>query len=100
MQERHIHFYSHIIGRSLDLYVTGHWGQPILMFPTSMGSAHQNRDMGILGSIHNYINDRKIKTYNIASIDFETFYVCLLLIFAILSTMCYLSQQTISISHD
>lgn len=74
MQERHIHFYSHIIGKSLDLYVTGHWGHPILMFPTSMGNAHQNRDMGLLGSISNFIDEGKVKTYNIGSIDFETFY--------------------------
>ena len=65
MQERHIHFYSHIIGKSLDLFVTGHWGHPILMFPTSMGNAHQNRDMGLLGSISNFINEGKVKTYNI-----------------------------------
>lgn len=73
MQERHVNFYSHILGRSLELYVTGHWGFPILMFPTSMGSANQNRDMGLLNSISGLINEGKVKIYNIGSIDFETF---------------------------
>lgn len=74
MQERHVQFYSHILGRNLDLFVSGHWGKPILMFPTSMGNAYQNRDMGLLNSIQGYIEGGIVKTYNIGSLDSETFY--------------------------
>lgn len=74
MQERHVSFYSGILGINLDLFVTGHWGQPVLMFPTSMGDAWQNRDMGLLNSVRGFIDSGQIKTYNIGSIDRETFY--------------------------
>jgi esterase/lipase superfamily enzyme len=74
MQEKYINFYSNILGRSLDLLVSGHWGFPILMFPTSMGNAFQNRDSGLLNSISGYINEGKVKTFNIGSLDFDTFY--------------------------
>ncbi len=74
MQEEHINFYSHILGRTMDLHVAGHWGFPVLMFPTSMGNAYQNRDSGLLKSVEGYINEGKIKAYNIASLDNETFY--------------------------
>lgn len=74
MQEQHINFYSHILGRTLDLHVAGHWGTPVLMFPTSMGNAYQNKDMGLLESVGHEINKGTIKTYNIGTLDKETFY--------------------------
>jgi esterase/lipase superfamily enzyme len=74
MQEKHIKFYSHVLGRDMDLLVNGHWGYPILMFPTSMGNYLQNRDFGLMDSISHLIDAGKIKTYNIDSIDFQSFY--------------------------
>ncbi len=74
MQERNINFYSHILGKHLHLQVNGHWGYPVLMFPTSMGQVSQNKDMGLLDSVAPLINNGTIKTYNIGTIDFETFY--------------------------
>lgn len=74
MQEKYIKFYSHVLGRDMDLLVSGHWGYPILMFPTSMGNYLQNRDFGLINSIAPLIEAGKIKTYNIDSIDFQSFY--------------------------
>ncbi|WP_259015645.1 alpha/beta fold hydrolase [Emticicia fluvialis] len=74
MDERHIKFYSHILGRDIDLLVSGHWGYPILMFPTSMGNYLQNRDFGLNHSIAQFVNDGRVKLYNVDSIDFQSFY--------------------------
>ncbi|MCU0325787.1 MAG: alpha/beta hydrolase-fold protein [Spirosomaceae bacterium] len=74
MQEKHIKFYSHILGRDMDLLVSGHWGYPILMFPTSMGNYLQNRDFGLNNSVANLVDSGKVKLYNIDSIDFQSFY--------------------------
>lgn len=74
MSERYVSFYSNILNKSLDLHIDGHWGKPILMFPTSMGSANQNKDSGLLAAVSSYIKDGKFKTYNIGSIDFDSFY--------------------------
>ncbi len=74
MTERYVSFYSNILNKNLDLLVHGHWGKPVLMFPTSMGTAHQNRDMGLLQAAGNLIAAGQIKTYNIATIDLDSFY--------------------------
>ncbi len=74
MQERNINFYSHILGKNLSLQIIGHWGYPVLMFPTSMGSVSQNKDMGLIHSAKQWIDAGKIKTYNIETVDFESFY--------------------------
>jgi esterase/lipase superfamily enzyme len=74
MTERYVSFYSNILGRNLDLFVHGHWGKPVLMFPTSMGTAAQNRDSGLLNAASEYIDSGQIKTYNIGTIDFDSFY--------------------------
>lgn len=43
-QITHTDYYSHILGMSLQVEVTGHFGYPIIMFPTSQGSYTQNAD--------------------------------------------------------
>ena len=74
MQERHINFHSQILNRNIDLLVSGHYGYPMLMFPTSMGTFYQNKDMGLLDVVGGYVAAGKIKLYNVGSIDFDTFY--------------------------
>jgi len=74
MQEEHINFYSHILGRDIEVVIHGHWGFPVVMFPTSMGNVYQNRDFGLLNAVENKINNGEIKVFNVASIDFDTFY--------------------------
>ena len=67
-------YYSHILGRDIDFTIHGHWGQPLLMFPTSMGNVHQNADFGMMDAIADLINEGKIKVYNVNSIDMDSFY--------------------------
>lgn len=71
---RYLHFYSHILQRNLQLEVTGNWGYPILMFPTSHGSFVQNRDFKLNDSVMQYVEQGKIKLYNIETLDGLTFY--------------------------
>lgn len=70
----HTDYYSHHLGRSLDVEITGHYGYPVLMFPTSQGSFTQNNDFGLNTSILNLTDSGKIKLYNIQTIDADTFY--------------------------
>lgn len=74
MSEEHIEYYSHILGRNIAVAKTGHWGFPIVMFPTSMGNVYQNRDFGLLKTIEPLINAGQVKIYNIETIDFQSFY--------------------------
>ncbi|MDO5654722.1 MAG: alpha/beta hydrolase-fold protein [Flavobacteriaceae bacterium] len=67
-------YYSHILGRSLKVEVTGHWGYPILMFPTTKGQFIQNRDFGLNDSVQWFTNNGLIKLYNIETLDAENIY--------------------------
>ncbi len=70
----HIEFYSHILNRNLKVEITGHWGYPILMFPTSGGSYTQNHDFHLNASIQHYTDNGILKLYNVETIDMESFY--------------------------
>jgi esterase/lipase superfamily enzyme len=74
MQEKHLKYYSNILGRDIDLLISGHYGYPILMFPTSMGNYLQNKDFGLNDAVGHLVDDGKIKLYNVDSIDFQSFY--------------------------
>ena len=74
MQENHISFYSNHLGRDIDLVSYGHWGVPILLFPSSMGDAFQNKNFGLIDSVADKIEAGVIKIYSIGSIDHDSFY--------------------------
>jgi len=74
LQENHISYYSHYLGRSIDLLVYGHWGYPILLFPTTMGRFYQTKDMGLIESVRGLVESGKYKIYCIDSIDADSWY--------------------------
>ncbi|SOE19644.1 Esterase/lipase superfamily enzyme [Spirosomataceae bacterium TFI 002] len=74
MQEEHINYYSHSLGRNIEVVKHGHWGYPVLLFPTSMGNVYQNKDFGLLDTIKHRIDGGELKIFSVASIDFESFY--------------------------
>ncbi|MFN3589802.1 MAG: alpha/beta fold hydrolase [Spirosomataceae bacterium] len=74
MQESYHSYYSHILGKEIEFMVSGHWGYPILLFPTSMGNTYQNRDFGLIHTIEDLIEAGKVKVYSVDSIDFQSFY--------------------------
>lgn len=73
-QIEHTDFYSHILGMSIKIEVTGHFGYPIIMFPTSQGSYTQNADFHLNGSISKYTDGGVLKLYNLQTIDKQSFY--------------------------
>ena len=70
----YIQYYSNTLNRNINLEVTGHWGHPILMFPSSGGQFTQNTDFGLVGAIHNFIEEGKVKLYNVETVDLMSFY--------------------------
>jgi esterase/lipase superfamily enzyme len=73
-QIQHTDYYSHILQTSLKVEITGHYGHPIIMFPTSQGSYTQNHDFHLNSSIDWFVNSGKVKLYNIETIDGWSFY--------------------------
>ena len=70
----HIPYYSNTLGRNINVEVTGHWGHPILMFPSSGGQYTQNTDFGLTGAVMQFVEQGRIKLYNIETLDMLSFY--------------------------
>lgn len=74
MQEKYHKFYSPSLGRNIEMLEYGHWGYPILLFPTSRGTHYQNRDFGLTKTVQGFVDSGKVKLYCIDSIDADTWY--------------------------
>lgn len=70
----HTDYYSHHLGTNVKVEVTGHYGYPILMFPTSKGQYTQNNDFKLNESIAWFVEQGLVKLYNIQTIDGWSFY--------------------------
>lgn len=70
----HIQYYSNVLSRNINLEITGHWGHPILMFPSSGGQYTQNSDFGLVGSVMHLVEAGLVKLYNVETIDMLSFY--------------------------
>ncbi len=70
----HIPYYSNTLDRNIMIEVTGHWGHPILMFPSSGGQYTQNSDFGLNGSIMDLVEEGRVKLYNVETLDMLSFY--------------------------
>lgn len=62
------------VGRDIEMLVIGHWGYPILLFPTSMGRYYQNKEFGLTDSVRGFVDAGKIKLYLIDGIDEDSWY--------------------------
>lgn len=74
MQENYRKYYSHHLGRDVEMLVFGHWGYPVLVFPTSMGRYYEAKDFKLVESVKGLIDAGRIKLYCIDSVDRESWY--------------------------
>ena len=65
---------SSILGRDLQLLEVGHAGQPIIVFPTSMGAFFEYEDRGMVSTLAPKIDGGQLRLFCIETIDNETFY--------------------------
>ncbi len=49
--------------------VHGHWGRPVLVFPSEQGSAHDTESNGIVGAVGALIDGGRLKLYCVDSYD-------------------------------
>ncbi len=74
MHQEYIKYYSHHLGRDIEMLVFGHWGYPVLLFPTTLGSYYQAKDMGLIHAVDQLVNSGKYKIYCVDSIDADSWY--------------------------
>lgn len=75
MHERYIRWWTPWLSREMEMLVFGHGsGLPLILFPTSLGRYHQNKDFGLVGSIAGWINAGRVTVYCPDSIDASSWY--------------------------
>ena len=63
MKRRHELVESEAMGRRMHVWCFGHWGAPVLVFPTAAGFAHEWDRQGMVEVLAPLINGGKIKLY-------------------------------------
>ena len=61
-------WYSGRVGHEMGVVRWGHWGRPVLLFPTAGGDAEEVERMGLIGAIWPMIEAGRIKAYSCDSI--------------------------------
>lgn len=62
-------WYSHRIDKKMPIAVYGHYGFPLLMFPTAAADFEEYERFHLLGSIRHLIDAGKVKVYAIDSVN-------------------------------
>ena len=63
MRREHHRWHSARLGRELSLIVHGHWGPPLIMFPTSGGDEEEYERQGLIGAIAECIEAGTVKAF-------------------------------------
>ena len=58
----------------MELLVFGHAGAKVLVFPTRCARFHEYEDIGLIGALHDKIEQGQLQLYCVDSLDQESFY--------------------------
>src|SRR5947209_2281878 len=73
--KREVHrWHSPRLGMELGVVVYGHWGSPLIGFPTSAGDEWELENQGMIASLSDFIEGGRIKIYSVNSINGLSFY--------------------------
>jgi esterase/lipase superfamily enzyme len=73
MHIEHHHWYSPRIGWDMGVAVFGHWGPPMLAFPTSHGDEWELQRQGLLDAIADFIDAGRVKVFCVGSNSHDSF---------------------------
>jgi esterase/lipase superfamily enzyme len=74
MHREYHKWFSHRLGRDMELLVHGHAGLPILVFPSSQGRFYEFEDRGMIDAIGYKIDNGEVQLYCLDSVDAESWY--------------------------
>jgi esterase/lipase superfamily enzyme len=69
VDERSARLYSPDMDAEGTVIRYGHWGRPVLVFPSEQGHAHDFAGNGMLGAVESLVNDGRVKFYCVGSYD-------------------------------
>ena len=74
MNGRHHSLWSPAIGAEASVLAYGHWGRPLLAFPSQQGPAWQYEERGMIDAIGDLIEAGRVKVYAVDSYDSGSWY--------------------------
>ena len=63
MHREHHRWYTGRLGRDMDVLVYGHYGAPLLAFPTSGGDQREYEGQGMIGALAPFIEGGRVKVF-------------------------------------
>lgn len=74
MNREYHKWWSPRLNRDMELLVFGHAGQPMLVFPTSMGKFYEYEDRGMVAAVSARIQGGHLQLFCVDSVDTESWY--------------------------
>ena len=74
MNGRHTSLWSPAIGAEGRVIAYGHWGRPLLAFPSQEGPAWQYEERGMVDAVADLIEAGRVKVYAVDSFDSDSWY--------------------------
>lgn len=74
MRREHASLFSPAIGAYGGVIVYGHYGRPLLVFPSQEGRSTDYEDRGMIESVRGLIDDGRVKIYCIDSFDSQSWH--------------------------
>ena len=74
MRKGYHRWYSSRLGREMGVVVYGHWGPPLLGFPTSAGDEWELEHQGMIAALGDFLEAGRIKIFTVNSVNSEAFY--------------------------
>ncbi len=73
MHADHHRWHSPRLGHPMGIVVFGHWGPPMLAFPTSHGDEWELERHGLIGALADFIDGGRVKIFCVGSNNYESF---------------------------
>ena len=74
MQQEFHQWYSSRLNKEMAIRVYGHYGTPLVVFPTSAGDEREYEGQGMIDALAHHIDDGRVKVYCINSVNNESWY--------------------------
>jgi esterase/lipase superfamily enzyme len=74
MQKDYVRWHSARLGRDMGVLVYGHYGPPLLCFPTSGGDEWEQENQGMIGALQDFIDAGRVKVFSINTADSQALY--------------------------
>ena len=74
MKVEHHVWHSPRLGRDMGIRVYGHWGPPMLVFPTSGGDEWEFEGQGMLDALGHHVDGGRLKLFCVNSVNNQSWY--------------------------